>query len=423
MKSRKKKRTSIAKKCLYSFIALMLCLLLLEIAARVDACFRYGRTGFWLSYGFVTQGPAHTAQEDDAAAARLTAAETPPRSSGGEEVPVAEMDPDTHTVLIVHPDGTRERRHSQDLIDPDAPPLVNRDEKATGYYLCSEGRKAYINSHGLRGPEFPQRKPRGAYRIVVLGGSVVWGDRNDDAHTHPALLEKTLHTNGFTHVHVINAGWPGYDSGCFLRLADKIASFEPDLVVVFDAWNDIMRVMQEVVPKETYLAVGVLRFLVERSVLALRMAESLRSVGAKPGGSSSVTVEQLESLSSEEHPVFRELKDNLSQLIERFQSERVPLLLVRFPNNIARLHLERPSFAAGMRRATSTTYTITGKLARRFSLPVCDCESAFQATGKAELFIDNVDPMHLTDRGNAHVAELLSECIRTNFDLRGPRSQ
>ena len=39
----------------------------------------------------------------------------------------------------------------------------------------TQRHKLTINSRGLRGPEHPYEKPRGTFRIMVLGDSFTWG--------------------------------------------------------------------------------------------------------------------------------------------------------------------------------------------------------------------------------------------------------
>jgi len=64
------------------------------------------------------------------------------------------------------------------------------------------------NSFGYRGPEFPRRKPPGAFRIALLGGSSTYDEFiDDDDDTFAAQLERVLkHKYGHAGVHVINAG-------------------------------------------------------------------------------------------------------------------------------------------------------------------------------------------------------------------------
>ena len=97
-----------------------------------------------------------------------------------------------------------------------------------------------INSHGFRGDEFQKEKPDNVFRIFVVGGSTVNGAGADDDNTWPAHLQKIADekTDGKI-IEVINAGIQGADSNTELNLIEqKLVTFSPDLIVVYDGWND-----------------------------------------------------------------------------------------------------------------------------------------------------------------------------------------
>ena len=406
MEKKNQKRRRARQKCLYAAAAILVCLAVLELAARAYSAIRYRRPRFWFSYGFV--GPTPAGQPDG-----------PTRQAPAlsREAPVVMMNPESELMTIVRSDGTHEERLAEDLQTPEARPQVGVNRDVSGYILRIAGREAYINSYGLRGPEFPQKKPPGCYRVVVLGGSATWGDRNDDEHTHPALLQKTFQANGLEHVQVINAGWPRYDSSCYVRLLGKVTRLDPDLVILFDAWNDIMPVIRTSVSGQTRLAFDLTTSLVKRSVLALKMAELVFSVRRNGRGlPADADARESGGIPYAEHPVFRKYKRNVVHVIEEFRSRDTMLLFVKFPHNIGCLQVPDVAAAAAMRRATETVYAINESLVQQYSIPICDCESPFQAAGKAGLFIRG-DTMHLSDLGNERVARLLFESIRANFDV------
>jgi len=98
------------------------------------------------------------------------------------------------------------------------------------------------NSLGYRGDEFPLKKPKGVYRIVVLGGSSTYDVRiENNAEIFTAQLEKQLKENyGYQNVQVINAGVPGYNSWELLvNLEFRVLDLEPDLVIIYEGVNDL----------------------------------------------------------------------------------------------------------------------------------------------------------------------------------------
>ncbi|MCP4372562.1 MAG: SGNH/GDSL hydrolase family protein, partial [Deltaproteobacteria bacterium] len=96
-----------------------------------------------------------------------------------------------------------------------------------------------INSQGFRTREFEKEKPAGVYRVICIGGSTtVQGKTNQD--TYPALLEKTLQKRYPEFViEVLNFGISKTGSDYWLRRLDRLFGFQPDLIIQYNAINDI----------------------------------------------------------------------------------------------------------------------------------------------------------------------------------------
>lgn len=110
-----------------------------------------------------------------------------------------------------------------------------------------------VNSRGYRGQEFTMSKAPGTIRIVFLGGSAVFDIGASDGQDWPHLVEKELQSQGFKQVEVINAGTPGHATWDALgRLYSEIWMFEPDYVVVYEAWNDI-KYFKQLSPEQSLL--------------------------------------------------------------------------------------------------------------------------------------------------------------------------
>jgi lysophospholipase L1-like esterase len=123
-------------------------------------------------------------------------------------------------------------------------PLAMTLDPLLGYSLRG-GQSAVgvtINSRGFRDRERAQRKPDGVVRVVVLGGSTVFGfGMPDDESLFTRVLERRLAgaLGPDRPLEVINAGVPGYTSTQEeILLANKVMDYAPDLVVLFDGWND-----------------------------------------------------------------------------------------------------------------------------------------------------------------------------------------
>jgi len=98
-----------------------------------------------------------------------------------------------------------------------------------------------INSYGFRGPEISEIKPSDTYRIFIVGGSTTFGSGVNDANTIPSLLQKKLdEKNHDQTIEIINAGFSGARSMEEIKLIkEKLLKFTPDLIIVYDGYNDV----------------------------------------------------------------------------------------------------------------------------------------------------------------------------------------
>ena len=96
-----------------------------------------------------------------------------------------------------------------------------------------------INQHGLRGGFFAHKKPVGEKRIIALGDSCVFGVAGEKDPWPAQMEQRLLELNGDIGIRVINAGIEGQSSiHCLMRL-DRLLTFEPDIVLVSVAANDL----------------------------------------------------------------------------------------------------------------------------------------------------------------------------------------
>jgi lysophospholipase L1-like esterase len=110
-------------------------------------------------------------------------------------------------------------------------PLKEQRIAAPGYF---------INQKGHRGKDFSRKKGDGIVRLIVYGGSAAFDQNVPEGKDWPHRIEGLFHEKGLRHIEVINAGIPGnatFDSlGRFLFEGHI---FEPDYVLLYNAWNDI----------------------------------------------------------------------------------------------------------------------------------------------------------------------------------------
>jgi len=99
-----------------------------------------------------------------------------------------------------------------------------------------------INNFGFRGNDINYEKLENTYRIFVVGGSTTYGaGSTNDNTTIPGYLQTLLNQKNLKYnIEVINAGISAYFSLTETNLIkNKLIDFKPDLIIVYDGWNDI----------------------------------------------------------------------------------------------------------------------------------------------------------------------------------------
>lgn len=103
-----------------------------------------------------------------------------------------------------------------------------------------EGFDVAINSDGFRGKEYPLKKEKNTYRIVLLGDSVAFGRLIPFEHGLSSRLEIAL--KDFCpqkNFEVLDMGVEGYNSSQELEMLKiKGLKYNPDLVIVYYSFND-----------------------------------------------------------------------------------------------------------------------------------------------------------------------------------------
>lgn len=98
------------------------------------------------------------------------------------------------------------------------------------------------NSLGFRGPEIVVPKPRGVYRIAILGGSTVYEEyvkdwRKDFARQLEAELRRHY---DYQNIEIVNAGLPGWSSWeDLINLEFRLLDLDLDMIIVYEGTNDV----------------------------------------------------------------------------------------------------------------------------------------------------------------------------------------
>jgi lysophospholipase L1-like esterase len=120
--------------------------------------------------------------------------------------------------------------------------VKDKKYKANASLVKTIGEDRYViktNSQGFRNKEFEIKKPKNVYRIICIGASTTFqGRTNDD--TYPALLENQLRRKyPDLNIEVLNFGISGTFSDHWLNEPEKLFKFQPNLIIQYNAVNDI----------------------------------------------------------------------------------------------------------------------------------------------------------------------------------------
>jgi hypothetical protein len=103
-------------------------------------------------------------------------------------------------------------------------------------------RSAGLNRHGYRGPVVGRKRP-GDIRVVMLGGSTVFGFDSEVEDTLPAQLDRAVaaaSTPAEPRVPVVNLGFHGEGAVAFVPTLRSYEYLDYDIVVLYEGYNDIL---------------------------------------------------------------------------------------------------------------------------------------------------------------------------------------
>jgi lysophospholipase L1-like esterase len=117
--------------------------------------------------------------------------------------------------------------------------VENRDNRF--YPENQHSDSVNINNFGFRGFDILKEKDLNMYRIFIVGGSTIFGSGStSDKSTIPGYLQEMFVNDSLNfNVQIINAGISGANSFTEVQyIENKLTQFEPDMIVVYDGWND-----------------------------------------------------------------------------------------------------------------------------------------------------------------------------------------
>lgn len=121
-----------------------------------------------------------------------------------------------------------------------------------GAQITLKGRTFSVDQYGTRTtlrPAVPGMRPT----ILFVGGSSVFGPENDDAGAPPAQAQRALEAATGHPVQVLNGAIPGFTTAeARVRAAELSKIFNPDVVVLVEAYNDAKRVAASAIEPMDY---------------------------------------------------------------------------------------------------------------------------------------------------------------------------
>lgn len=99
-------------------------------------------------------------------------------------------------------------------------------------------RSAGLNRYGYRGPVVGRKQP-GELRVVVLGGSTVFGYGVAWHESIPAFLEPKLAARLGRPVSVVNLGYNNEGAYSFIPNLEDFAHLDYDAIVLYEGYNDL----------------------------------------------------------------------------------------------------------------------------------------------------------------------------------------
>jgi lysophospholipase L1-like esterase len=282
------------------------------------------------------------------------------------------------------------------------------DDRRLGHSLNPALDHSYrINRHGLRGPDYEDRKPSDEIRLLALGDSITFGwELSEDEATWPGQLQALLdhQARPGRSFRVINAGVPRYTSEQVLRfLRDRLDELQPDLVVLCVGWNDLAFSYEpDWYPRISLTGASPARYCRTFSPAIVR---AIRHWKGQHDG-------EPRRSRSPHPPALAEFQANLLQIVAALRERGVPLLLLNLPSVLSSGPMsERERELARQFPEVANLAAFDGvvrEVCRQTGVPCRLDVFALDETGKGGYFYDHC---HLNREGNALLARKVLEAL------------
>ncbi|PNU20525.1 hypothetical protein C2E25_06520 [Geothermobacter hydrogeniphilus] len=239
-------------------------------------------------------------------------------------------------------------------------PLFVRDDNVENLFHLNPDKAAYFNQQ-----QFEMPKKKGAFRILVMGGSTTYGRPYLGKTAFGAWLEKLLerYVPGLD-VEVINAGGISYASYRLKRLLPELLNYDPDLVVIYAGHNEFLE-------KRTFDPLirepegrRRLRGILHHSRLYSELYRTITKLRHHKGGAGRTVLGEdveavLEQVGGPElyhrdsrfrEGVIRQYRFTLGDMARMISRRKVPLILCTLPVNLSGVSPFKSEHRAGLRK-------------------------------------------------------------------------
>jgi lysophospholipase L1-like esterase len=259
-----------------------------------------------------------------------------------------------------------------------------------------------INGAGFRDDvDYPEGRPAGTFRIVLLGDSFTFAGKVALENTLAKVLAEGLRTEVSKRCEVLNLAVPGYNSEQEATALDEVGlRYQPDLVILAFVLNDALPAGQ-LVPKAARLPVGVRRVL-KRSYLVQFLYDRekrLRSEWRKGTFKGASEVRDLQPGTEG----FRRVEGALARIRGLTAERRVPLLVVIWPMFE---RLDAYPFVP--------EHALVAATCERLGVPVLDLLPVFKGRDEKALWVARTD-----HHPNADAQRLAAEAVLADLRTRG----
>jgi len=247
----------------------------------------------------------------------------------------------------------------------------------------------------LRGRYFTFKKPPGRRRILVFGGSAVYSVTTAGTKSFPAVLEHLLNaTDGSLQFEVLNMGEPGANSERIRQIQQDGFQFEHSLELFYHLSNDFLA--PAVIHSRPELIVSkVYNSLYRMSVLF----SSLQRLVMK--------FTKTELNEEDVNRLYQRYRYNVEEMLKACQERNIPAVIIKQPLDLSYISTTDSRyriFVNVYRKALAAL----DELAGQYGVGIIDATTILHTSTPWELsheiFYDHV---HLTEKGNAIVAEIV----------------